>query len=70
MKDNVLQFSTAVKPDDVLEMAKGNYDDVLIIGYDKDGHLDARSNQSVTHERANMLIDLFKRELLSWDYIE
>ena len=70
MKDNILKFSTATNPDDVLECAKGEYNDVLIIGYDKDGGLDFRSNTTVTHERANMLVDLFKKELLSWDYIE
>lgn len=57
-------------PNNVLEHAMGSYEDVLIIGYDKEGSLDIRSTSSVTAERALFLIEQFKNNLLNGEYCE
>ena len=56
-------------PDNVLEQAIGVYQDVLVIGYDKDGNLDARSSNSLA-DRAEIiwLIEAFKFNLMKGHY--
>jgi len=57
-------------PDNVLERAIGNYDEVLILGWDKDGQLDARANLDMTAREINWIIDIFKAKLLNGDYLD
>jgi len=51
--------------DEILEKAKGNYQDVLVLGYDKDGYADYRCNDTLNRKSdLNWLIDTFKKNLL------
>lgn len=72
MNDNIVKFypSDAAKdPDHVLERAMGQYQEVFILGWDKDGFLDARSTQGLV-DGGNILwlIESFKHKLLNGDY--
>jgi hypothetical protein len=58
----------AKDPDNVLEQAIGVYDEVLIIGWDKDGELDARADLTMTAREINWIMDVFKSKLLNGDY--
>lgn len=60
----------AEDPDTVLEAAKGQYQDVLIIGYNQDGDIDARSSLGLSHDNVNWIIDSFKAKLLNGDYCD
>lgn len=55
-------------PDNVLEQAIGEYDSVLIIGYDKDEYLDARASTNLDHSQILWLIEKFKHNMLSGRY--
>jgi len=70
MSSNVVKFYTARSPDNVLEQATGVYSDVLVLGYDKEGNLDARSNLGMNKEVAVLLMELFKHKMLNGDYDE
>lgn len=70
---NVVKFypkNAAETPDLVLEQAIGQYQDVLIIGWDKDGLLNTRSSLGMTNENVIWLIEKFKLKLLNGDYAE
>lgn len=70
-ESNVTKFypkGAAENPDNVLEQAMGQYSDVLIIGYDKDGYLDVRASTTLDHTQINWLVDSFKNKLLNGDY--
>lgn len=59
----------ATDPDNVLEQAIGNFSDVLIIGWDKDGTLDARATLGLNDGGDVLwLIEAFKHKLMSGDY--
>ena len=68
---NVIKFYTAANPDHVLDAAKGVYQQVLIIGYDKDGFLDARASHNFI-DGGDILwaIEKFKADLLNGVYGE
>jgi len=73
MADNVIKFyplGTAKEPDSVLEKAVGNYDEVMIIGYDKKGELDVRATLGLEHKDFLFMIEVFKLKLLSGDYFD
>jgi hypothetical protein len=55
--------------DNVLEQAAGNYSEVLIVGWDKDGNLDARATLGLK-DGGDMLwlIEAFKVKLMNGDY--
>ena len=65
---SVREIHQAKKPDNVLEMAKGEYDSLFIIGYDNDGNLDARGTTNINNTEVLWLIELFKIKLLNGDY--
>ncbi len=70
---NVVDFKdkeSASNPDHVLEMAKGSYKDVLIIGYDKDGDLDVRSTNTLNAAHCLFIVQSFTNKLLNGDYTE
>lgn len=71
MNSNVIKFypkNADEKPDLVLERAVGQYQDVLILGWDKDGLLDARSSLGMSSENVIWLMEKFKLKLLNGDY--
>ena len=65
---SVQEIHQAKKPDNVLEMAKGNYESLFIIGYDTNGNLDARGTTNINNAEVLWLIELFKVKLLNGDY--
>lgn len=55
----------AKDPDNVLELAIGEYEHVLLLGIDKDGEIDFRSNSGMTDMHINWILDRFKIHLLT-----
>ena len=72
MESNVVKFypaDAAKVADNVLEQAIGLYDEVLIIGYDKDGELDVRGTMGLADGGAVLwLVECFKTKLMNGDY--
>lgn len=64
----VIQLKPAADPDEVLKLAKGEYDDVLVMGYDKDNRLQVRSSLGLTHSDILWMIETFKHRLVRGDY--
>ena len=61
--------NAAESADNVLEQAIGQYDQVLIIGWDKDGNLDARATLGLKDGGDVLwLIELFRHKLMAGDY--
>ena len=52
----------------VLDKAKNNYTSVLVIGWDKEGYLDARSTNNLDQKDCLYLAQMFTHKLLSGDY--
>ena len=63
-----LRNDPATNPDVVLEKAVGEYESVLIIGYDKDGVLDARASLNQDAKSILFMLEQFKNKLLNGDY--
>lgn len=63
-------LDAAKNPDHVLEQALNIYEDVFIIGWDKEGRLDARSSLGLQGKDLLWLIEVFKKKLLDGDYSE
>lgn len=64
----VKKFYTAASPDHVLELAIGEFSEVLIIGFDHNGVIDVRSNTTMDKMTAVFLMEQFKTKLLNGDY--
>ena len=64
------QPDAAKDPDVVLESAMGDYDSVLVIGYNKEGFLDARASLNLDHKEIMWLISVFQHKLLNGDYTD
>lgn len=63
--------NTATSADNVLEQAVGEFSDVLVIGWDKDGRLDARATLGLKDGGDLLwLIESFKAKLMAGDYAE
>lgn len=58
----------AKNPDAVLEQAIGAYDQVCIIGYDKDGQLDVRASLNFKMREIFFALDAFKWKVMNGDY--
>lgn len=69
---NVIKMHSdpATDPDIVLEAAKGELESVLIIGYDKEGQLDARASLNIKQSDILWMIEMFKMKLMRGDYAE
>ena len=64
MTEKVTALFPYADPDHVLEAAKGVYQDVFVIGYDKDGVLDVRASKGLDAKSALFLVEQFKTKLL------
>ena len=60
----------AKNPDAVLEQAVGVYDQVFVIGYNKDGDLDVRGTSNFTMKELFFALDAFKFMVLNGEYGE
>jgi hypothetical protein len=70
---NVIKFypkGSAENPDNVLEQAVGVYQDVLVLGWDKDDVMDCRASLGFTHEQVLWIITKFQLKLMNGDYNE
>lgn len=55
--------------DNVLEQAMGNYDELLLLGWDKEGFLDARATLGLKDGGEVLwLLEKFKTKLMLGDY--
>lgn len=72
--DNVVKMypaNAAENADNVLEQAIGNFDEVLIIGWDKSGMMDARATLGLKDGGDLLwLIEAFKTKLMNGDYMD
>ena len=69
--DNIVKFykkNAAENPDSVLEQAIGIYDEVVILGWDKNGNIDARASLKMKSRDVLWVIEIFKMKLLRGDY--
>lgn len=67
----ILNFTpkdAAKDPDYVLEAAKGNYENIMVLGFNNEGHFDVRGNVGLTQEHALWLCQLFIHKLMNGDY--
>ena len=55
-------------PDSVLEQCLGEYNDVFVIGFDKDDILDFRATTTLSKERILWMLEQFKYKLMRGDY--
>lgn len=63
--DNVVKFRTAANPDDVLEQAVGKFNDVLIIGWDKDDEFDCCCSDGLApYKELVWLLHVFKTSII------
>ena len=63
--------NAAVDADNVIEQAMGVFSEVLIIGWDKEGGLDARATLGLKDGGDLLwLIESFKTKLMAGDYSE
>ena len=60
--------NAAKSPDPVLEQAIGVYDQVFVIGYDKDGALEVRASLNFKMRDIFFAMDAFKFKVLNGDY--
>jgi len=60
----------AQNPDFVLEQSIGNYESVVIIGWDKQENLHVRASNNLSNPDVLWLISLFSHKLLNGDYCE
>lgn len=68
---NVIKFypsNAAENPDAVLEQAIGDFDSVLVIGYNNDGELDARASLNLSREKILWMMRSFEAQLLNCEY--
>jgi len=70
--DNVTKLyplNASDNPDNVLEQAIGEYNDVMVIGWDKNDELDVRCSTALIPKKELIwLMDLFKHKLMNGDY--
>lgn len=69
---NVTKFyahGAANDPDNVLDQAKGQYENLLIIGWDREGNMDARADLGLKSNRDVLwLVETFKAMLMDGTY--
>jgi hypothetical protein len=58
----------AKNPDNVLEQAVGVYNEVFIIGYDKDGQLDVRASTNFKVRDVFFALEAFRFKVLNGEY--
>lgn len=63
-----LHAGGAQAPDNLLEMAVGNYKKVFVIGYDHDGLMDIRASTDMNHSDILWLLEVFKQRMLDGRY--
>lgn len=62
---NVTKLRPAEDPDEVLEAAKGQYEQVLIIGWNTHGNMDVRATLGLEASECIYLMRMFEHAILS-----
>ena len=68
---NVVQLypgNVAENPDNVLKQAVGEYESLIIIGFDKNKDMDVRASTNLTTGQILWVIERFKHKLMAGDY--
>lgn len=60
--------NAAQSPDAVFEQAIGEYESAIVVGWNKDGTLDARASLNLNHADVHWLLSVFQNKLLNGDY--
>ena len=71
MTNNIVKFypkNAAANPDAVLEQAAGVYNEVLVLGYTKDGELDVRASLNFSMKSILFALESFKHQVLSGEF--
>lgn len=66
-ENKIIKFyckEAAKNPDAVLEQAIGEFNNVLIIGWNKEEKFECRADYNITNEGLLMLVELFKDRLM------
>lgn len=66
----VVPIIPCLDPDNVLESAKGNYKNVLLLGWNNDGEFDARAGGGASLQDCQYFASLFAHKVLNGDYFE
>ena len=62
---DVVKLYPAADPDEVLRQAIGQYDSVVVIGWNKDGAFSGRSSLNIEVAEILLLVEIFKAAILS-----
>ena len=62
---DVIKLYPAADPDEVLRQAIGQYDSVVVIGWNKDGAFSGRSSLNIEVAEILLLVEIFKVAILS-----
>lgn len=60
--------NAADNPDYVLEQSIGQFSEVLVLGWDKEGLMSARCSNSLSDGDLNLMIDIFKKMMIDKYY--
>lgn len=62
---DVVKLYPAADPDEVLRQAIGEYDSVVVMGWNKDGAFSGRSSLNIEVAEILLLVEIFKAAILS-----
>lgn len=62
--------NAANNPDNVLELVVGEYESVFVLGYNKEGALDARGTTNLTLRDILWMLEVFKARMMSGCFSE
>jgi hypothetical protein len=62
---DVIKLYPAADPDEVLRQAIGQYDSVVVMGWNKDGAFSGRSSLNIEVAEILLLVEIFKVAILS-----
>ena len=62
--DKVTELYPTNNPDYVLKQSLGEYESVLLLGYDEEGDLSTMSSSNLTKGDLLWMIEMFKQEIL------
>lgn len=62
--DTVNKIRPFINPDDVLDDCKGKYDAVVVIGYNKQGHMAPRASENITQKDIMWMLEVLKQQML------
>lgn len=70
VKNAAIDPDVEIDPDVVLEKSVGEFESVVVVGWDKEGCLDVRASLNLTQAEINWLLGVVQHKLLRGDYLE